>query len=148
MSTEVANRREPTDIRLMRSCLQHWPFPRGKGILLRVFEHVGPVQRRHLRVRVALGDGNAVDLLTGLGARRPRVAVLVSGYGSPEDLARSREAGFDAYFVKQPEFNQPERTLRTALATARPRQRASRIWDRTAASSLPEAPPSVIGDKS
>ena len=38
MSTRVASRREPTDIRLMRSCLQHWPFPRGKGVLLRVFE--------------------------------------------------------------------------------------------------------------
>jgi DNA-binding response OmpR family regulator len=64
----------------------------------------------------ALGDGNAVDLLSGLGARRPRVAVLVSGYGSPEDIARSREAGFDAHFVKPLELGQLERALRAALA--------------------------------
>lgn len=29
--------REPLDVRVMRSVLIHWPFPRGKGILMRCF---------------------------------------------------------------------------------------------------------------
>src|SRR4051812_47513887 len=45
----------------------------------------------------ALGDGDALELMATLGSRRPRVAVLVTGYGSPEDQARSRAAGFDAH---------------------------------------------------
>jgi DNA-binding response OmpR family regulator len=73
----------------------------------------------------ALGDGTAVDLLVGLGARRPHVAILVSGYGSPEDVARSREVGFDAHFVKPLEFKQLERTLRSALAAPGVSDRAS-----------------------
>jgi FkbM family methyltransferase len=30
--------REPNDIRFIRTCLNRWPFKRGKGVLLRLFE--------------------------------------------------------------------------------------------------------------
>lgn len=30
--------REPNDIRFIRTCLHRWPFKRGKGVLLRLFE--------------------------------------------------------------------------------------------------------------
>ena len=44
--------------------------------------------------------------------KRPRLAVLVTGHGSPEDVALSRAAGFDAHLVKPIDFRQLERTLR------------------------------------
>lgn len=66
----------------------------------------------------SLGDGDALELLASLGSRRPRVAVLVTGYGSVEDQARSRAAGFDAHLVKPIAIDQLERTLRSALGPA------------------------------
>jgi CheY-like chemotaxis protein len=60
----------------------------------------------------SLGDGTALELLASLGAKRPRLAILVTGHGSPEDVALSRAAGFDAHLVKPIDFRQLERTLR------------------------------------
>lgn len=48
----------------------------------------------------SLGDGTASDLLRGLGDRRPRVALVLSGFDASEDVARTLEAGFDAHLVK------------------------------------------------
>ena len=48
----------------------------------------------------SLGDGTASDLLRGLGDRRPRVALVLSGFDASEDIARTLEAGFDAHLVK------------------------------------------------
>src|SRR5947209_912905 len=48
----------------------------------------------------SLGDGTALELLKSLGPKRPRLAILVTGHGSPEDVAESRAAGFDAHLVK------------------------------------------------
>jgi DNA-binding response OmpR family regulator len=48
----------------------------------------------------SLGDGTATDLLRGLGDRRPRVALVLSGFDASEDVARTLEAGFDAHLVK------------------------------------------------
>ena len=63
----------------------------------------------------SLGDGTAIELLTTLGPKRPRLAILVTGHGSPEHVAESRAAGFDAHMVKPIDMRQLERTLRTAL---------------------------------
>lgn len=52
---------------------------------------------------LTLGDGSALDLLTGL-ERRPRVAVVLSGFDRPEDFDRARAAGFDAHLVKPTPF--------------------------------------------
>ncbi len=68
----------------------------------------------------SLGDGDAVELLKLLGARRPRVAVLVTGYGSPEDRDRSRAAGFDAHLLKPVAFDDLERTIRDKLLASAP----------------------------
>jgi CheY-like chemotaxis protein len=59
----------------------------------------------------SLGDGTALDLLASLGAKRPRLAILVTGHGSPEDVAQSRAAGFDAHLVKPIDLRQLQRTL-------------------------------------
>jgi CheY-like chemotaxis protein len=63
----------------------------------------------------SLGDGTAIELLATLGAKRPRLAILVTGHGSPEHVAESRAAGFDAHLVKPIDLRQLERTLRDAL---------------------------------
>ncbi|MDB4937394.1 MAG: hypothetical protein JWP87_4366 [Labilithrix sp.] len=65
----------------------------------------------------SLGDGDAVELIQSLAdGERPRVLVLVTGYGAPDDHARSRAAGFDAHLVKPVAPKELERTLRDALA--------------------------------
>ena len=66
----------------------------------------------------SLGDGDALELVAGLGSRRPTVAVLVTGYGSSEDQARSRAAGFDAHLVKPIAIEDLESALRRGLARA------------------------------
>jgi FkbM family methyltransferase len=38
MNVSILDRLEPRDIRWMRICLKHWPLPRGKGILMRLFK--------------------------------------------------------------------------------------------------------------
>jgi CheY-like chemotaxis protein len=63
----------------------------------------------------ALGDGDALELMAALGPRRPKVAVLVTGYGSAEDQARSRAAGFDAHLVKPIALDDLEVALRRGL---------------------------------
>ena len=65
---------------------------------------------------LSLGDGNALDLVLELGARRPKISILVTGYGSPADHARSRAAGFDAHLVKPIAMEQLEAALRRGLA--------------------------------
>jgi DNA-binding NtrC family response regulator len=65
----------------------------------------------------SLGDGDAVDLMTALGAKRPRVAVLVTGHSTPEHVARSRAAGFDAHLVKPIALDQLERVLFAGLGS-------------------------------
>ena len=62
----------------------------------------------------SLGDGTAVELLASLGTKRPRLAILVTGHSSPEHVAESRAAGFDAHLVKPVDLRQLERTLRGA----------------------------------
>jgi DNA-binding response OmpR family regulator len=59
-----------------------------------------------------LGDGTALDLLASLGANRPRLAIVVTGRSSPEDVELSRAAGFDAHLVKPINFGELELMLR------------------------------------
>jgi DNA-binding NtrC family response regulator len=63
----------------------------------------------------SLGDGDAIQLMSALGPKRPPVAILVTGYGGVEDRERSRAAGFDAHLVKPVAFDQLERTIREKL---------------------------------
>ena len=64
----------------------------------------------------SLGDGDALELIAALGPQRPRIAILVTGYGRPEDQARSRAAGFDAHLVKPVMLDQLDAALRRGLA--------------------------------
>ncbi len=49
---------------------------------------------------IGLPDGDGWMLLEQLGDARPPIAVAMSGYGSPADLARSHEAGFQHHLTK------------------------------------------------
>lgn len=48
----------------------------------------------------SLGDGTASELIRDLGDRRPRVALVLSGFDASEDVERTLDAGFDAHLVK------------------------------------------------
>jgi DNA-binding response OmpR family regulator len=61
---------------------------------------------------LSLGDGTALDLLRDIGPRRPRVAVVLSGFDSTEDVARTVQAGYDAHLAKPT----PVELLRETLA--------------------------------
>ena len=49
---------------------------------------------------LTLGDGTALDVVHGLGERRPRVSIVLSGFDAEEDRERSIAAGFDEHLVK------------------------------------------------
>lgn len=60
--------------------------------------HERPVDA--LLADLSLGDGTALDLLRDIGTRRPRVAIVLSGFDSSEDMARTVQAGYDAHLAK------------------------------------------------
>ena len=60
---------------------------------------------------IALPDGNGLDLLRQLQARRPIKAVAMSGFGMEEDVRRSKEAGFIAHLTKPVDVSRLEKLL-------------------------------------
>jgi CheY-like chemotaxis protein len=68
---------------------------------------------------LSLGDGNALTLLGALGARRPRVAIVVTGHTGPEHRARSYAAGYDAHLTKPLALDELERVLLRGVASQR-----------------------------
>ena len=66
----------------------------------------------------SLTDGNAVDWMNKMGAARPKVALLLTGYGDPEARAASKAAGFAAHLLKPIAPTDLERHLKDALAAA------------------------------
>jgi DNA-binding NtrC family response regulator len=66
----------------------------------------------------SLPDGNAIDWLQRIGERRPRVALLLTGYGDAEARAASKAAGFAAHLLKPIAPTELERQLKRALDSA------------------------------
>jgi DNA-binding response OmpR family regulator len=66
---------------------------------------------------LTLGDGTSLDLL-GSVARRPLVSVILSGYDGPDDVARTRAAGYDVHLAKPASFEVLARALREGLERA------------------------------
>jgi len=58
-----------------------------------------------------LPDGNGFDLLSEIKINKPVKGVVLSGHGSPEDMAHSRQVGFDAHLVKPFDLTEMEQTL-------------------------------------
>ena len=65
----------------------------------------------------ALGDGNALELLKDLGSRRPRFAIVISGFDAPGDVERSKRAGFDAHLGKPVPIDLLRKTIAAGLET-------------------------------
>lgn len=61
---------------------------------------------------IGLPDGNGIDLMQKLTKEYGLRGVALSGYGMPEDLAKTEEAGFLAHLVKPINFDQLHNVLR------------------------------------
>jgi PAS domain S-box-containing protein len=61
---------------------------------------------------IGLPDGSGVELMRQVRARHQLRGIALSGYGTEEDLARSREAGFEAHLTKPVNLSVLEQTLR------------------------------------
>jgi len=53
---------------------------------------------------IRLPDGSGLDLLPRLQSNRPLQGIAISGFGSDDDLQRSRRAGFSAHVTKPVDF--------------------------------------------
>jgi two-component system CheB/CheR fusion protein len=49
---------------------------------------------------IGLPDGDGWQLMERMKSMRPAFSIAMSGYGSAEDLRRSRSAGYDHHLVK------------------------------------------------
>jgi signal transduction histidine kinase len=63
---------------------------------------------------LGLPDGSGLDLMRELAARRGLRGIALSGYGTEEDVRRSREAGFEEHLTKPVDFQ----TLKDAIRRA------------------------------
>ena len=61
---------------------------------------------------MGLPDGSGLDLLPSLKNNPPRFGIIVSGYGTDEDVERSRAAGYAEHMVKPVDVNQLEGVIR------------------------------------
>ena len=64
---------------------------------------------------IGLPDGNGYEVVSQAG-RRPARTVAITGFGTEEDIRRSREAGFDLHLVKPIDLH----ALRTVLDQVEP----------------------------
>lgn len=64
---------------------------------------------------IGLPDGSGLEIVSAVKEHSPGIyAVAVSGYGTADDLLRSREAGFDAHLVKPVSIEEVRLTLARA----------------------------------
>jgi DNA-binding NarL/FixJ family response regulator len=68
---------------------------------------------------IGLGDGDGCDLLAEVSALYPIKAIAVSGYNTPEDVRRFRQAGFAGFLLKPVEFTNLHETIETVVAGGR-----------------------------
>jgi len=65
---------------------------------------------------LGLPDGNGLDLMRQLQARRAVKGVALTGYGMDEDIRRSHEAGFVAHLTKPIDIQKLKATLQQMTA--------------------------------
>jgi PAS domain S-box-containing protein len=64
---------------------------------------------------IGLPDGSGLDLMRQLRAKHPVKGIALSGYGMPEDIDRSNEAGFDFHLTKPVDLRRLEEVVRQIL---------------------------------
>ncbi|MDQ6626769.1 MAG: ATP-binding protein [Verrucomicrobiota bacterium] len=67
---------------------------------------------------LGLPDGSGVDLMIELTREHGLRGIALSGYGTDEDLARTKDAGFIAHLVKPVDFQRLNRVLERAAPAA------------------------------
>lgn len=67
---------------------------------------------------LVLPDGNGWELLRELRTRGPVRAIAMSGHNSPEDLARSKDAGFLIHLAKPMEMSEVDRVFGETMKRA------------------------------
>jgi PAS domain S-box-containing protein len=65
---------------------------------------------------LGLPDGSGLDLLSKAKALRPTRAIALSGYGMPDDLTRSKAAGFSAHLTKPVSLEKLMTVIRDVMA--------------------------------
>jgi DNA-binding response OmpR family regulator len=66
---------------------------------------------------IGLPDGSGLDLMRELGQRWGLRGIALSGYGTEDDVRRSREAGFLQHLTKPVTPRALEAAIRDALRT-------------------------------
>ena len=60
---------------------------------------------------IGLPDGSGFDVVSQTRARRPIKAIALTGFGTEDDVRRSKEAGFDFHLVKPVNFQELQNVL-------------------------------------
>ena len=60
---------------------------------------------------IGLPDGSGFDVVSRTRAKRPVKAIALTGFGTEDDLRRSKEAGFDFHLVKPVNFQELQNVL-------------------------------------
>lgn len=68
---------------------------------------------------IQLPGGTGWELMSGVLRRCGIPGIALSGYGAPDDLARSRDAGFSAHLVKPIGLDTLDAAIRKAVPTDR-----------------------------
>jgi hypothetical protein len=55
---------------------------------------------------IALPDGSGYELVAEAKRKRPVKAVALTGFGTPDDIERGKEAGFDFHLTKPVDFHE------------------------------------------
>ena len=61
---------------------------------------------------ISLPDGSGLDLMQALQSRGPLQGIAMSGFGTSEDVKKSRQAGFFEHIVKPVSFDHLEKVIR------------------------------------
>jgi PAS domain S-box-containing protein len=67
---------------------------------------------------IELPDGSGLELMGALRSTRPVPGIALSGFGSSEDIALSRSAGFAEHLTKPVDFRRLEEAIRQVAADA------------------------------
>ncbi|PYI74804.1 MAG: hypothetical protein DMF01_09415 [Verrucomicrobia bacterium] len=60
---------------------------------------------------IGLPDGTGYEVISRAGEKRPNKAVAITGFGTEDDIRRSREAGFDLHLVKPIDLHELQTVL-------------------------------------
>jgi len=60
---------------------------------------------------IGLPDGTGYEVISRAGGKRPTKAVAITGFGTEEDIRRSKEAGFDLHLVKPIDLHELQTVL-------------------------------------